>query len=67
MTPIPLILYRLATRVLEPLAPRLLDARAARGKEDPMRVDERLGVAGVARPDRGECGGSFPVRLWSRY
>lgn len=51
MTPIPLILYRLATRMLEPLAPRLLDARAARGKEDPVRVDERLGVAGVARPD----------------
>jgi 3-deoxy-D-manno-octulosonic-acid transferase len=50
VTPIPLILYRLVTRGLEPVAPRLLDARAARGKEDPVRVDERLGVPGVARP-----------------
>lgn len=31
MTPLPLIAYRLATRALEPLAPRLLDARARRG------------------------------------
>ena len=45
-----LILYRLATRLLEPLAPRLLDARARRGKEDPVRVDERLGHASVPRP-----------------
>ncbi|WP_292071624.1 3-deoxy-D-manno-octulosonic acid transferase [Brevundimonas sp. UBA7534] len=51
MTPLPLLFYRLATRLLEPLAPRLLDARAARGKEDPVRVDERLGVAGMARPN----------------
>ena len=43
MTPLPLIAYRLATRALEPLAPRLLDARARRGKEDPVRVDERMG------------------------
>ena len=50
MTPLPLIAYRLATRALEPLAPRLLDARARRGKEDPVRVDERMGFAGVARP-----------------
>jgi len=45
-----LIVYRLLTRLLEPLAPRLLDARAKQGKEDPLRVDERLGVASVARP-----------------
>lgn len=51
MTTLPLTLYRLATRVLEPFAPRLLDARAARGKEDPARVDERLGVPGMRRPD----------------
>lgn len=43
--------YRLLTRMLEPLAPRLLDARARRGKEDEARLDERLGVAGVARPE----------------
>jgi 3-deoxy-D-manno-octulosonic-acid transferase len=46
-----LIVYRLLTRLLEPLAPRLLDARAKQGKEDPARVDERLGRASVARPD----------------
>ena len=45
-----LIAYRWLTRLLEPLAPRLLDARARQGKEDPERVDERLGVASVARP-----------------
>lgn len=46
-----LIAYRLLTRLLEPLAPRLLDARAKQGKEDPSRVDERLGQASVPRPD----------------
>lgn len=48
---LPLLVYRLLTRMLEPLAPRLLDARVKQGKEDPIRVDERLGVAGVARPE----------------
>ncbi|MBX9614177.1 MAG: 3-deoxy-D-manno-octulosonic acid transferase [Caulobacteraceae bacterium] len=47
---LPLSVYRLLTRLLEPLAPRLLDARVKQGKEDPVRVDERLGVAGLARP-----------------
>lgn len=51
MTPLPLIAYRLATRALEPLAPRLLDARARRGKEDPVRVDERMGFTRTERPD----------------
>ena len=45
-----LIAYRLLTRLLEPLAPRLLDARAKQGKENPARVDERLGLASAARP-----------------
>ena len=45
-----LIAWRLLTRLLEPLSPRLLDARAKQGKEDPARVDERLGRASVARP-----------------
>ncbi|WP_309627607.1 glycosyltransferase N-terminal domain-containing protein, partial [Brevundimonas sp.] len=48
---LPLLAYRLITRAIEPLTPRLLDARVKQGKEDPVRVDERLGVAGVARPD----------------
>lgn len=46
-----LIAWRLLTGLLEPLAPRLLDARAKQGKEDPARVDERLGRASIARPD----------------
>ncbi|MDP2763976.1 MAG: 3-deoxy-D-manno-octulosonic acid transferase, partial [Brevundimonas sp.] len=46
-----LVVYRLVTRLLEPLTPRLLDARAKQGKEDPARVDERLGRASIARPD----------------
>lgn len=46
-----LVLYRLLTRMLEPVAPRLLDARAKQGKEDPVRVDERLGRASLARPE----------------
>jgi len=50
VTPPPLIAYRLATRALEPLAPRLLDARARRGKEDPVRVDERMGFTRTERP-----------------
>ena len=45
--------YRMLTRMLEPFAPRLLDARARKGKEDPVRVDERLGMAGVTRPAGG--------------
>lgn len=45
-----LIAYRLITRLIEPLAPRLLDARVKQGKEDHARVDERLGVAGCPRP-----------------
>ncbi len=47
---LPLFAYRLVSRGLEPLVPRLLDARVKQGKEDPVRVDERLGVPGVARP-----------------
>lgn len=48
---LPLVAYRLLTRLLEPLAPRILDARVKQGKEDAVRVDERLGVSGLARPD----------------
>jgi 3-deoxy-D-manno-octulosonic-acid transferase len=42
--------YRLATAALEPLAPLLLRWRAARGKEDPARLNERLGRPTVPRP-----------------
>lgn len=49
--PLPLQLYRLVSALAEPLAPRLLAARARRGKEDPARLDERLGHASRERPD----------------
>jgi 3-deoxy-D-manno-octulosonic-acid transferase len=42
--------WRLLTRVLSPVAPLLLKQRAARGKEDWTRLNERLGVAGLPRP-----------------
>ncbi len=42
--------YRAATRVLSPIAPWLLTHRAARGKEDPARLDERLGLPTRSRP-----------------
>lgn len=43
--------YRAATGLLQPLAPALLRRRAARGREDPARLGERLGQASVARPE----------------
>jgi 3-deoxy-D-manno-octulosonic-acid transferase len=46
-----LSLYRAATGLLEPIAPALLAGRARRGKEDPARLDERLGKAPTVRPD----------------
>ena len=42
--------YRLVTGWLEPLAPRLLAARARRGREDPGRLNERLGRPSIPRP-----------------
>jgi 3-deoxy-D-manno-octulosonic-acid transferase len=48
--PASLTAYRLATRVLAPLAGPLLSWRLNRGKEDALRLDERRGVAGRARP-----------------
>jgi 3-deoxy-D-manno-octulosonic-acid transferase len=47
---LPLVLYAAATGLLEPLAPGLLRRRAARGKEDPARLDERLGRPALPRP-----------------
>lgn len=45
-----LMAYRLALAALEPLAPVVLRARARRGKEDPERLDERLGRPRALRP-----------------
>jgi 3-deoxy-D-manno-octulosonic-acid transferase len=42
--------YRLATRLATPLSGVLLSLRLNKGKEDPLRVDERRGVASLTRP-----------------
>ena len=49
MTPA-LTAYRWLTSALEPLVPLLLRRRAARGREDPARLAERLARGGEARP-----------------
>jgi 3-deoxy-D-manno-octulosonic-acid transferase len=49
--PLSLSLYRVATRIAEPMAPGLLRRRAGRGKEDIARLGERLGIASRTRPD----------------
>jgi 3-deoxy-D-manno-octulosonic-acid transferase len=46
-----LALYRAATGLAEPLAPVLLRERIKRGKEDPARLDERLGRPSRPRPE----------------
>lgn len=45
-----LAIYRSLTRCLAPVVPLLLERRTARGKEDPARYNERLGVAARPRP-----------------
>jgi len=45
-----LALYRFGTRLLEPLAPWLVEQRIKKGKENPNRIGERFGIAGVKRP-----------------
>ena len=44
------LLYRTLIRPLAPLAAVYLARRCRRGKEDPLRVRERRGLAGAARP-----------------
>ncbi len=43
--------YMVASRAIALLAPALLRRRLAKGKEDPLRWREKLGEAGLARPD----------------
>ncbi len=51
MKPTPLLAtYRVLTSLLAPLGPTFLGWRLRRGKEDPRRMRERLGIAGLARP-----------------
>lgn len=45
-------LYATALRLAEPLARPLLERRVKAGKEDPARLEERLGRSTVARPER---------------
>jgi 3-deoxy-D-manno-octulosonic-acid transferase len=45
-----LLAYRGATRLLEPMAPALLRARMRQGKEDALRLQERMGEASLPRP-----------------
>jgi 3-deoxy-D-manno-octulosonic-acid transferase len=49
--PLALGAYRVATRAAAPFAGALLSLRLNRGKEDPDRLDERRGLAGLARPE----------------
>ncbi len=49
---LPLAVYRGAARAFHALAPKLLQDRVARGKEDPARFTERLGQSKQARPDK---------------
>src|SRR6266849_96632 len=48
--PIPLSAYRIVTAAGTALAPRLLERRLARGKENPDRIAERRGEASAPRP-----------------
>ena len=47
--------YRAAMSLLRPVAPLILKMRERSGKEDPRRRGERLGLAGVARPQGIVC------------
>jgi 3-deoxy-D-manno-octulosonic-acid transferase len=48
-----LSLYHWATALVGLFVPALLRARARRGKEDPARLDERMGIASRPRPPGG--------------
>ncbi|MBY0530414.1 MAG: 3-deoxy-D-manno-octulosonic acid transferase [Xanthobacteraceae bacterium] len=48
--PFPIRFYRRMTRWAAPFAGAILDWRLKRGKEDPERINERRGIAGIERP-----------------
>jgi 3-deoxy-D-manno-octulosonic-acid transferase len=48
--PLSLSGYRLVSLLATPLAGPMLAIRLKRGKEDPRRMSERRGLAGLARP-----------------
>src|SRR5579862_5444008 len=49
-TPLPLVTYRAAARMLAPAAHLVLRARAGAGKEDRSRLSERFGRTNLVRP-----------------
>ena len=49
--PFSLLLYRFATRLFAGFLPGILARRAAKGKEDPSRLNQRLGTAPIHRPE----------------
>ena len=60
MTAPALLLYRAASGLFAPFAPRFLALRARRGKEDSSRLSERLGRPRTPRPD-GPFVATLPV------
>ncbi|THD42077.1 MAG: 3-deoxy-D-manno-octulosonic acid transferase [Bradyrhizobium sp.] len=48
--PLSLGAYRIATGLASPLSGALLSLRLNKAKEDPLRIEERRGVAGLPRP-----------------
>jgi 3-deoxy-D-manno-octulosonic-acid transferase len=44
--------YRAFSRIIHPLAGTILRRRSQRGKEVPERLNERMGIASIARPDK---------------
>ncbi len=48
----PLQAYRTISRALHPVAGMLLRRRSQRGKEVPERLNERMGIASIARPPK---------------
>ncbi|MBN8969191.1 MAG: 3-deoxy-D-manno-octulosonic acid transferase [Rhizobiales bacterium] len=49
--PMPLQLYRRASALAAPLVGPVVGRRLKQGKEDPARLGERRGIAGLARPE----------------
>ncbi len=49
--PLTLGVYRFVTRLATPLTGVLLSLRLNKSKEDPLRIDERRGIAGLTRPE----------------
>ncbi len=62
--PFVLAAWRLLTAAATPFAALYVRNRAARGKEDRARLNERLGMATAARPEGGWSGSMAPA--WAK-